>query len=76
MKSLDKIVENLVNQIHTDTHINFRLILSSLPCSYFPVSVLQNCLKVTTEPPKGVKNCFSMTLNKTNFDEYLHHDYG
>ena len=35
---------------------NYRLFLTSKPCDYFPVSVLQNSIKLTTEPPKGIKN--------------------
>lgn len=34
---------------------NFRLWLSSNPHPKFPISILQKCIKVTTEPPKGVK---------------------
>lgn len=34
---------------------NFRLLLSSLPVSYFPSNILQNADKITLEPPRGVK---------------------
>jgi dynein heavy chain len=36
-------------------HQDFRLFLTSMPASYFPVAVLQNSLKLTTEPPRGLK---------------------
>ncbi|XP_018599950.2 dynein heavy chain 2, axonemal [Scleropages formosus] len=52
MPQLDKLVEQLqVEEPHTD----FRLWLSSSPHPDFPIAILQAGIKMTTEPPKGVK---------------------
>jgi dynein heavy chain len=54
MESLEKIVlsfKETAGSIHED----FRLFLTSMPADYFPVSVLQNSVKLTTEPPRGMK---------------------
>ncbi|OWZ16518.1 Dynein heavy chain [Phytophthora megakarya] len=36
-------------------HENFRIFLASFPVAYFPISILQNSVKVMTESPAGVK---------------------
>ena len=52
MPQLDKIVE----QLQTDSvHKDFRLWLSSSPNPDFPIAILQSSIKITTEPPKGIK---------------------
>jgi dynein heavy chain len=52
MPSLVKIIDTITpDKVHRD----FRLWLSSMPTPKFPVSILQNGVKMTIEPPKGIK---------------------
>ena len=53
MPALEKLIDNFCNDIvpHTD----FRLWLSSSPHPDFPIAVLQLSIKMTTEPPQGMK---------------------
>eukprot|EP00106_Octopus_bimaculoides_P014248 XP_014781690.1 PREDICTED: dynein heavy chain 2, axonemal-like [Octopus bimaculoides] len=53
MPQLDKLIEQL--QTDVVTHSEFRLWLSSSPHPEFPISILQAGIKMTTEPPKGLK---------------------
>jgi dynein heavy chain len=53
MPALEKIVEAFREEKQINS--SFRLFLTSMPADYFPVSVLQNGLKLTTEPPRGIR---------------------
>ena len=45
-------------------HADFRLWLSSAPTNEFPMSILQAGLKITTEPPSGLKPNLTRLYNK------------
>ncbi|XP_030566728.1 dynein heavy chain 6, axonemal [Drosophila novamexicana] len=70
MRVLETVVRNLTLGI-TKAHPDFRLYLSSMPSQTFPISVLQNSVKITNEPPKGIKANVIGALSdlKTDFFE-------
>lgn len=53
MQQLEILVAQLIE--NQEVHADFRLILTSMPVDYFPQSILQSSLKMTTEPPRGIK---------------------
>eukprot|EP00761_Pharyngomonas_kirbyi_P008673 gb/GECH01008685.1/.p1 GENE.gb/GECH01008685.1/~~gb/GECH01008685.1/.p1 ORF type:complete len:4033 (+),score=845.30 gb/GECH01008685.1/:1-12099(+) len=54
MPELEQIVQNFNSKNYT-LHQDFRLWLTSMPAAHFPIPILQNGIKLTTEPPKGIK---------------------
>eukprot|EP00764_Aduncisulcus_paluster_P008088 gnl/Carplike_NY0171/2637_a3544_383.p1 GENE.gnl/Carplike_NY0171/2637_a3544_383~~gnl/Carplike_NY0171/2637_a3544_383.p1 ORF type:complete len:1624 (-),score=590.72 gnl/Carplike_NY0171/2637_a3544_383:137-4699(-) len=54
MVELERLVESM-NENPSAVHRDFRLWLTSMPAKEFPVPVLQNSVKMTTEPPKGLR---------------------
>ncbi|KAJ3024564.1 UNVERIFIED_CONTAM: Dynein heavy chain 2, axonemal [Siphonaria sp. JEL0065] len=67
MPALDKIVEIIPSE---NPHPDFRLWLSSSPHPQFPISILQVGIKMTTEPPKGVKANMARLYNLFTEDNY------
>ncbi|EAY02556.1 Dynein heavy chain family protein [Trichomonas vaginalis G3] len=53
----------------------FRLFLSSMPTDVFPISILRNSVKVTSEPPRGIKSETAnllQTLTSEDFERSKH----
>lgn len=71
MSSLEQICAGLRDN-DEDVDPNFRLILTSMPTPYFPPSVLQSGLKMTTEPPRGVKANLQRSYSNIVTEELYH----
>ena len=66
MPELQRILENAEN-INKD----FRIWLTSMPSNVFPVTILMKGIKMTYEPPRGLKNNLLRTfgtINAINFE--------
>ena len=57
MSSLEKICEDIESKLGREKlHPSFRLWLTTFPSNDFPIGILQNSIKMTNEPPKGLKS--------------------
>ena len=66
MPRLEQLCENIdADKVHKD----FRLWLSSMPDKKFPVSVLQNSIKMTNEPPRGLRANLQNTYYRLDDDK-------
>jgi dynein heavy chain len=68
MDALEKLVEGFTDENHGE----FRLWLTSMPTPRFPVSVLQNSVKMTLEPPLGLRSNLMGSYDNYNDAELEH----
>lgn len=73
MIKMEQIVLEISEESEGIIHTDFRLFLSSMPSVAFPVSVLQNSVKVTNEPPKGLKANIKRALYDLDADFFEDH---
>ncbi|KAJ9453409.1 Dynein-1-beta heavy chain [Diplonema papillatum] len=75
MPTLERIMEDLAQKASAgQVHPNFRLWLTSNPSTAFPVSVLQMGLKLTREPPKGLRANLKDSFNAINDELWAEQD--
>eukprot|EP00891_Asterochloris_glomerata_P001497 jgi/Astpho2/1497/e_gw1.00026.129.1_t len=69
LPTLERLVAELQNAGDDKLHPGFRLWLTCLPTQHFPVSVLQQSVKITMEPPKASTTyCKSACLTPSKLD--------
>jgi dynein heavy chain len=59
-------LEAIVEQLNEQNHQDYRIWMTSMPTAAFPVSILQTSVKMTMEPPSGLKSNLLQTIG--NFD--------
>ena len=69
LPSLEQMVQEM-SRTASKFNQQFRLILSSMPTNVFPISVLRNSVKVTSEPPRGIKSNTANLLSILSKDEF------
>jgi dynein heavy chain len=69
LPKLEQMLEAAGNK-PSETHEEFRLWLTSMPSDKFPVPILQNGIKITNEPPKGMKANLTRTFLDISEEDY------
>eukprot|EP00756_Hemistasia_phaeocysticola_P025139 Hpha_TRINITY_DN15989_c0_g2::TRINITY_DN15989_c0_g2_i1::g.72379::m.72379/K10408/DNAH; dynein heavy chain, axonemal len=72
---LEKVIDDLPAEKPNE---NFRLWLSSIPHPQFPIGILQKAIKMTTEPPTGIKANLSRLyslITEEQFNKAVYRNY-
>jgi dynein heavy chain len=73
----DRVEKKIGDPLSNDVvHENFRLFLTSMPCDYFPITILQNGVKLTNEPPRGLKANILKTFNEFSENKFENMEEG
>jgi dynein heavy chain len=70
MPTLENIVETYCTDPNNSPHPKFRLWLSSSPHPKFPISILQRGVKMTTEPPSGLRANLGVLYNSVTESQF------
>jgi len=70
MPELENMVETYCSDPQRAPHPDFRLWLSSNPHPKFPITILQRGLKMTTEPPKGLRANLGVLYNTVSMEQF------
>jgi len=67
------ILDGIIDNTKLDENSGFRLWLTTLPSDKFPVTIVQNSVKATLEPPNGMRNnlirAYKNTITNKEFDQ-------
>ena len=69
MPKFEEILEE-VNDKEAEINDNYRLWLTSMPSNTFPASILQSGVKITNEPPKGIRASLKGTYLNIKEDDF------
>jgi len=64
-------MENILNPKDVEVHEEFRLWITCAPDKDFPLGLLQMAIKVTMEPPKGMKAGLNRTFNTMVSQDFI-----
>jgi len=73
-------LDSFLVQEHAGMNPDFRLFITCEPSNRFPLGLLQKCIKVTNEPPKGIKaglhKTYTTIINQDFMDKIEHRNWG